>query len=106
MTSRSAFRVLATASSIVFAIGLSACSSNDQATSGTKTPAANSDLLEPEKQPSEMTPAEFSTLPLKSKLDYAGIILNTDTQSTAARLNKALDDLGYADYNYFNRPVA
>jgi hypothetical protein len=63
------------------------------------------DLLKPVKQPSEMTPAEFSALRLESKLDYVGPILNSDTEATTARLNAALDELGYAGYNYFNRPV-
>lgn len=106
MTSRLAFQALAGATaSIAFAVSLTACTSNDQATSGTKPPAANTDLLEPEKQPSEMTPDEFALLPMESKLNYVGPILNTDTEATAARLNAALDGLGYAGYNYFNRPV-
>lgn len=63
------------------------------------------DLLKPVKQPSEMTPAEFSALRLESKLDYVGPILNSDTEATTARLNAALDELGYGGYNYFNRPV-
>lgn len=40
------------------------------------------------------------------ELDYAGPKLNSNTKETLARMNKALADMGWGDYGYFERSIA
>lgn len=40
------------------------------------------------------------------QMDYAGTILNNSTKEDLESLNQTLEEFGWADYNYMNRPIA